>query len=237
MPRVWLVLAIALMSTSVRADDAPVPDGPPGGHLIAEIRELFAKRDYAAARKKLLELYALIPDPALLFTLGQAEFNLRHWRAAIDAYEKFIATNPPEEQVALAQQGIGAARIEMQREAERPLPPPPPKPRRREWFASDTIVVASGGAAVALGAGLFAYGRRLGNDRSGSLADYDDRTERARLLQWTGSGLAVAGVIAAGVAIVRWRLRPDDGNEPRRVPEKKVDVVLTPAGATVSLRW
>src|SRR5207253_9965432 len=124
-----------------------------------------------------------------------------------------------------AQQGIGAARIEMQREAERPPPPAPPAPRRREWFTSDTIVVASGAGAFALGAGLFFYGRHVGNDRSGSLADYDARTDRARLVQWTAGGLAVAGVIAAGVAVVRWRLRPDD------------ELVVTPAGAAVSVAW
>jgi hypothetical protein len=223
--RLSLAIAIALMSTSARADD-PGPDGPVNGDLIREIRELFEKGDYVHAREKVLLAYTLAPSPPLLFVLGQVEFNLRHWQAAIGAYEKFIASGPPEEQIALAQQGIGAARIEMQREAERPPPPAPPAPRHRAWLASDTIIVASGGGAVALGAALFFYGRHVGNDRSGSLADYADRTDRARLLQWTAGGLAVAGAIAAGVAVVRWRLRPDDG-----------EVVVTPAGAAVSFTW
>jgi tetratricopeptide (TPR) repeat protein len=221
--RLSFAIAITLIATSARADE---PEGKIYEPPIGEIRALFAKGDYEGARKKVLEAYAIVPRPELLFVLGQVEFNLRHWQAAIDAYEKFIASEPPEDQVALAQQAIGAARIEMQRAAERPPPPPPPKPRRREWFTSDTIIVASGGGAVALGAALFVYGRHLGNDRAGSLSDYDRRTDRAQITQWTGGGLAIAGVVAAGVAVVRWRLRPDDG-----------EVVVTPTSATVSFAW
>lgn len=220
------ITLIATSATSARGDEPVDPDGKIYQPPIAEIRALFAKGDYEGARRMVLEAYAIVPRPELLFVLGQVEFNLRHWQAAIDAYEKFIASEPPADQVALAQQAIGAARIEMQRAAERPPPPPPPKPRRREWFTSDTIIVASGAGAVALGAGLVFYGRHLGNDRDGSLADYDKRTDRAHIMQWTGGGLAIAGVIAAGVAVVRWRLRPDDG-----------EIVVTPTSATVSFAW
>jgi hypothetical protein len=228
--RLSFAIAITLIATSARADE---PEGKIYEPPIGEIRALFAKGDYEGARKKVLEAYAIVLRPELLFVLGQVEFNLRHWDAAIDAYERFIATNPPEDQVALAQQAIGAARIEKQRPmltkeqlAAMPVPPRPREPRRREWFTSDTIIVASGGGAVALGAALFVYGRHLGNDRAGSLSDYDKRTDRAQITQWTGGGLAIAGVVAAGVAVVRWRLRPDDG-----------EVVVTPTSATVSFAW
>jgi hypothetical protein len=87
-------------------------------------------------------------------------------------------------------------------------------------------VSVSAGATLALGgAGLFYWGRRIGNDRDGSLSDYDARADRARTLQWTGTGLAAVGVVAVGVAIVRWRLRPHD------------EVIVTPGGVSVSVRW
>lgn len=223
--RARAIIAIAMVSAHASADDAPAP---PDDEVMIKIRDLYAKGDLLGVRRELLAAFEATRHPSLLFALGQIEFNLRAWPAAIDFYERFIATNPPQEQIALAQQGIGAARIEMQRERDKPPPPPPPKPRRREWHRSDTIVVAAGGALVALGAGAFIYGRRLGNDHSGTLAAYDERADRARLYQWSGSGLAAAGLIAAGVTVVRWRMRPDDG---------EVAVTATGAGASVMITW
>ncbi len=203
---------------------------PPSDEVMIKIRELYAAGDFEGVRRELLAAYEATQHPALLFALGQAEFNLENWQAAIDYYEKFIATNPPEEQIALAQQGIGAARIEMQRPREQPGPieQPKPVPRKREWQRADTIWMIASGGAVVLGASAFAYGRHLGNDHSGTLADYDDRTDRARLLQWSGGTLVVAGLVAAGVTLVRWRLRPDDG---------EIAVTATGTSAAVSITW
>jgi tetratricopeptide (TPR) repeat protein len=217
-----VVIAIAM---NAYADDTPTP---PDDAVMIKIRELYAKGDLLGVRRELAAAYEATHHPALLFALGQVEFNLRNWQAAIDYYEQFIATNPPQEQVSLATQGIGAARIEAQRERDKPPPAPPPEPRRRAWHRSDTVTVAIGGAAVVLGASAFAYGRRLGNDHSGKLADYDDRTDRARIFQWSGGGLVAAGLVVAGVTIVRWRLRPDDG---------EVAVTANGTGAAVSITW
>ena len=49
------------------------------------------------------------------------------------------------------------------------------------------------------------HGRRLTQDRSGTIADYDRRVQQAQVSRWTGLGVATAGAIAIGVAIVRWR--------------------------------
>lgn len=223
LPRVRVAIAlVAMLCTHAAAD-------PPSDEVMIKIRELYAAGDFAGVRRELLAAYEATQHPALLFALGQAEFNLKNWPAAIDYYEKFIATNPPEEQIALAQQGIGAARIEMQRPAPSPVEPPPlvsPPPRVREWYASDTYWMIASGGAVVLGASAFAYGRHLGNDHGGSLADYDERTDRADLLQWSGGVLAGAGLIAAGITLVRWRLRPHDE-----------EVIITAKGRGVSVLW
>ena len=220
-----LVIAIAAMLATTAHADTPTP---PADDVMIRIRELYAKGDLLGVRRELLAAYESTQHAALLFALGQIEFNLRNWQSAIDYYEQFIATSPPDEQVSLAQQGIGAARIEMQRERDKPPPPPPPKPRRREWIVADTVLVAAGGAAVALGAGAFYYGRYLGNDHGGTLAAYDGRADRARAYQWTGTGLAAAGLVTVGVAVLRWRLRPDDG---------ELAVTASGTGATVSVTW
>ena len=202
------IAAMAISASTVRADDEA---------LMARIRELYEQKDYVGVRRELLAAYERSQEPALLFALGQVEFHLGNYEAAIDYYDRFIATGPGEEQVALAQQAIGAARIRLAQPRQPPAPPPstapppPPPPRRREWYASDTVLVVAGGAAVGLGAGAVWYGRRLGNDRSGLLGEYDDRLARARTYQYTGIGMAAAGALAIGVTLLRWRLRPDDG--------------------------
>src|ERR1043166_6035326 len=92
---------------------------------LARVRELYEKRDFARARDELLEAYKHEPRPELLFALGQVELNMGHFAQAIDYYERFIATNPGADQVALAQQAIGAARARI---AEQPAVVAPRRP-------------------------------------------------------------------------------------------------------------
>ena len=211
---------IALVCTAcvavARADDpAPDPDGP---RIPPTLRKAYEEGDYETVRKELLKAYTLAPSPQLLFALGQVEYNLGNYEAAIRYYEKYIETRPGERETALAQQAIGAARIKLaQPPAEptpQPQPAPEPQPERprvppRQWYAEDTGLVALGGAAVAVGGGLLFYSHQLGDDRSGSLADYDNRVKQSRTTMWTGIGVASAGVVVIGVTLLRWRLRPD----------------------------
>jgi tetratricopeptide (TPR) repeat protein len=182
---------------------------------MERIRQLYAKADYEGVRAELLAAYKDAPEPALLFALGQVELNLGNYKSAIDYYEKFIATRPADEQVALAQQGIGAARFRLS-EPERAPPAPtpleatlavreqpdqPPPPPEKHWTVTHTGFVAFGGAAVLLGAGLLYYSHSLGNDRSGTLMDYDHRLGQARSTRWTGIGIAAAGTLVIGVTL------------------------------------
>ena len=225
-----LGLAVVLAwAVPARADDRPpAPAQSPelAAHL-EKVRQLYAAGDFVHAREELLAAYALDPVPDLLFALGQVEFNLHHYREAIAYYERFTATNPSAEQVALAQQAIGAARMRM----KQPPPAKPPPPRRlppRQWYVSDTALLAVGGATALVGGGLLVQSQRLGSDQSGTLADYDHRLSTAHTMRWIGVGLAAGGAVLAGVVIVRWRLRPDGG---------EVAASVTPTGIGVSGRW
>lgn len=206
------VLALAAPAPALAAP-ASADELTPDFHL-ARARDAHVRGDFAAARAELLAAYQLEARPELLFALGQAELNLGNYDAAIDYYEKFIATNPGDDQVALAQQAIGATRM---RRAQ-PAPAPPlsePVPERlvvvhhRRWKIDDTGLVALGGIAVVLGASLAAYSRHLANDRSGTLSDYDARLENARTTRWTGVGIASGGALLVTAALIRWRVRPD----------------------------
>lgn len=223
-----LVVAIAIGTSPLHADT-------PAEQTLARIRELYASGDYEGVRRELLAAYDRDPDPALLFALGQVELNLGNYAAAIDYYERFITTGPSDEQVALAQQAIGAARMRLANpDAVTPVPTPEPvvEPRRtrRRWTTEDTGLLALGAAAVVVGAGLYTYGYRLGTDRSGTLADYDERLDQARATQWTGVGIASAGALLAGVTVLRWRLRSDGA---------VITAAANPSGASlvVSRRW
>jgi tetratricopeptide (TPR) repeat protein len=212
----WLALAALLIAAPAAAETAD-------DHL-AKVRELYDKGDFGHARDELLAAYQLEPRPELLFALGQVELNLGHFAVAIDHYEKFIATGPAADQIALAQQAIGAARARL---SEKPsVAPPPAPPPHRAWDAIDTTITALGAATLGTGAGLVLYGQHLGHDHSGSLAAYDRRVSRANRTEWIGAGCIAAGALAVGAAVLRWRVH-------------LVDVELQPIAAphTAGVSW
>lgn len=199
------ILAVLLVA-SVAAAQTPAPPPTVDDHL-ARVRELYDRGDFTHARDELRAAYQLEPRPELLFALGQVELNLGNFQVAIRYYEQFIATGPAADQIALAQQAIGAARARL---ATPPAPPPPP-PRHRHWDALDSVLAGAGGAAVLAGAGLVAYGDHLGNDHIGPLSRYERRVDRANRDQWIGAGCIAGGALALGAAVLRWRLHLVDG--------------------------
>jgi tetratricopeptide (TPR) repeat protein len=224
-----VILCLLAVSTVAHADPKRVDA------VMAHVRELFERNELAEARKLLLDTYATSPRPDLLFALGQVEVNLGHYAAAIQYYERFLATGPSSADAALAQQAIGAAREAADREAHKPAPPPPvvlpppPPPRRvHRWDRADTVIAAIGGAVVVAGAGVGIYGYEVGTDRSGTLTEYDDRVDRSLRLQKVGVALCAGGALVAVAALVRWRV-------------KTVEVVAEPrpdgAGVVAVTRW
>ncbi len=213
-----LVIVLVLAPTVARAQEAgsgAAPSPPPSGSAsadsadahLAKARELHARGDFAHARDELLAAYALASRPELLFALGQVELNLGHYRAAIDYYDKFLATNPAEDQAALAQQAIGAARLEL----DRPPPPPPPKPAppkvfAHRWDSIDSTLVAVGGLAALVGGALLYDAHALDGDHAGTLHTYDERFARAETRRLEGIIGISAGVALAAAALVRWRV-------------------------------
>lgn len=227
----WMLrlgLAAAFACALLRLAHADEPEGPPRPPIDI-IRELYAAGDYEGVKRELLKQYALVPDPQLLFALGQVELQLGNYKVAIEYYEKFIATSPSDEQIALAQQAIGAARIKLEQPPPKePEPAPVERHPPRRWKTEDTGLVALGGAAMLVGGGLLYYSHRLGNDHAGALSDYDARLELARTTRWTGIGVGAAGALVVGVTVLRWRLRPDGG---------ELTASLSPTSVTVSARW
>jgi tetratricopeptide (TPR) repeat protein len=199
----------ALVAASLAAPGARAAPGTTVDERIARSRALYDKGDFGHARDELLAAFQLEARPELLFALGQVELNLGHFGKAIAYYEQFLATGPDAEQAALAQQAIGAARARL-------AAPPPALPRarprpHREWDVADSGIAASGAVTLVTGAALLVYSHELAADRNGTLSAYDHRLAKATQSQWLGAGAAIAGALAIGGAILRWRLHFVDG--------------------------
>ena len=61
--------------------------------LLTEGSALYEKGDYAAALEKFNAAYAAYPSPKLMFNIGQADRDLSRPVEALEAFEKFLASN------------------------------------------------------------------------------------------------------------------------------------------------
>jgi tetratricopeptide (TPR) repeat protein len=206
-------LVVLLLTTAARADDSAAAK-----HLAAA-KDAYDHHDFAHARDELLAAYDITPDAQILFALGQVEYHVGNYDAAIDYYTRFVATNPPADQVALAQQAIGAARAA--RAAPRPAPPkvtrPVTLPPHREWDGLDTALLVGGGAALVGGGVAVGLAVKLADDGSGTLHSYDRRLGNATLAREIGIGAGAVGAVAIGVALLRWRIELVPTVGPERV--------------------
>jgi tetratricopeptide (TPR) repeat protein len=196
---VRIVLVLVVVAAAAHA-------GEPGD-LVGQARAAYSRGDYIRARDLLVEAYRIAPRAELLFALGQVEFNLGNFKQAIDYYQRFKQTGPAPEQAALAEQAIGAARIELAR--------PPPQPSRvlvRRWDSDDWAIAGFGGLAFAVAGGFAVRAYELDRDHTGSLRDYDHRLAQVRTAQ-LGVGVAASiGAVLATSAVLRWRLHLVDAS-------------------------
>lgn len=200
--------------------DGAATSAPPARDPAVHAAELFRDGRYAEAAAAFEEAHRQTNDPAFLFGRAQALRRGGNCFAAIEVFEQFIASSPPEPDVQEARRVIAACREilgEGRPEPEpaiEPLPPDPtlepaPEPTdrpQRPWHRD----VAGGvllGTGLALGvSGGAVYGAAFGRagDRSESESQYESRDRSVRNLTITGASLlAVGGVVLVG-AVVRY---------------------------------
>jgi hypothetical protein len=227
MPSSPLSWALALLLAA-----SPPADGQgKGGELSPRARELlevgtraYERGDFAAAIAAFEEGYAVEPAPVFLYTWAQAARYMDDCAKAIELYERFLATDPPEAQRAAAEEYRAKCAPEPT-ESPAALPAPPPQataiePRAvepaapvrdvdapaRERSASrrrvdplGTSLVVVGIAVAGAGLGLTGAGIVAVRAEADATVYEGFRDHHRRKIAFLGSGIPLASI---GVALL-----------------------------------
>lgn len=231
MTRATLAILLLLAAAPAGADPATAE-----AHERAAA-EYFRVGNFEAALVEFRAAYALDPKPDYLYAMAAIEEQRGGCAAAIDLYERFLATDPPAEDVAVAREAIAACKQKLG-VVERPPPEPraepstPPPERRRVPFYRDVLGTSLVGAgAVATGVGLAFY---LGARDEAAAAEepgltreeYDARWRRAQDRRRWATIVGGAGVAVLAAGAVRWVTF-------ERWEETPVSVAIGDGGATL----
>jgi tetratricopeptide (TPR) repeat protein len=236
-----LLILLAALAASLAA--APAHAAPDREAVQASERELragltaYEAADYAVAIEHFERAYALHPSPQYLYAWAQAARSAGDCAAAVDLYQRFIASGATGASLQAAQQNETRCREQLAEAAQAdaaaeasappeptPVEPPivadaptePARPRRRP-DGLGIALVATGGAALGTGAALLAIAsaRRTTQDAA---TDYDrfDALDRQILrldvaggaTLGVGAALAIAGVIRLATKARRNRADP-----------------------------
>lgn len=182
-----------------RAASPPVPLEDPSARIRLEegLAHYEAQRFEDAARA-FADAYAIEPAPFLLYSWAQAERHAGDCSRAIELFERFLATAPPDDQAQRARSkiiecdGIPPAATQPNTpvddtSATDPGPPPPPDPiappTDASPRASDTQPKPSGMSPLALGLGVSALVVGAGMGSAGVLLVDTGGTRRTDALQ------------------------------------------------------
>ncbi len=213
-----LAFWLALRPSTARCQAADAPMKPAAKAHYRTGLDLYGHKDFAAAIHELSAAYALDPRREILFAQAQATRLAGDCPGAAELFEKFLASNPPEQQVEAARIALGRCDQRAPPPAASPppaaiavVPPPPtPPPPRPRWYgdrlglalvAAGTMIGVSGLASMISAANADPDPRA-----QATLTDYADRRSVAEA-RW-GWGLAgmVTGAALVATGAVRFVL-------------------------------
>ena len=169
--------------------------------------------DYATAKAELEAAHAIEPLPVLLYSLGQLERLLDNCEAAVERFEAYLATDPPEKAVEDTRMNIARCEPFLEEKEEDPPPPPivepkpvdspPPPPQKLD--ALGITLTSVGGVLIGVGFGVFggSFAQQNSAERQYLAMDFEQRVGRARVMYWTGVGLVGVGAAVAIAGVVR----------------------------------
>lgn len=237
---VWVVTPLAVQA------QAPAEEPPRESDPEAEAREAFregsdayAEARYGEAMRLFRRAYELSGRAALLYNIGLTADRLRDDAAAVDAFERYLASGEDarrdevERRLAASRARLIARSVPdpdrsdpARSDAGLVDPPPPDGPSRAgPWAVGLTGVALAVGGAVMLAVGA----RQVAdvNDTPDGTRDWSEVSSdasRGRTLSIVGASLLAVGT-AAGVVSVSWRLAtPDRSGDAGSAREQAVTI-------------
>jgi len=223
-------------SLSGSAPTAGSVSDPQAQALVAEAQAAFDASDFDTSAAKLERAFGLEPIPTLLYPWAQAERARGNCTRAIELYQRFLDSGPPQRTAEYARQNIERCRQpdepEVTPEAAPAEVPPSPvvvttdpvpqvrdvepdPPARRAWMRDPAGASLFGGGLAVLTVGAVLLG--VASGQAGRIDDeprYDDYLEeRSRVTAMRNAGLVLASVggacVVAGIARYTWVWRKD----------------------------
>ena len=90
-------VGLLISASSVRAEDKPAAAAQAGGRaedLFGASADAYRRGDFKTAIELLQKVYALDPEPSILYNIGRAYEGLGDLQAAVDNYKKFLEQQP-----------------------------------------------------------------------------------------------------------------------------------------------
>jgi hypothetical protein len=184
--------------------------------LDERVRPLIREGDFVGVAQEYAREYDRTGDPALLFGQAQALRRAGDCKSAIEVFERYVETDPPDADEAAANEAMAACREIV--EAAEPPPPEPtppepepeparaPEPAPRRWYEDPAggALVGIGGVLAVTGAGLFGGAYARPGEQAESEAALEERTRVTRALWGSGLALLVTGGVAIVAGAIRW---------------------------------
>lgn len=174
-------------------------------HLLDHGQELFLAHDYTGAIAAYDAGFALDPHPDFLYAKAQAQRLAGDCPGAIQSYQGFLASSPPDAEAKIARFNIDRCKAD----AERPAAPVE-EYRDTPWYRDVLGDVLAGSAVVAVGVGatyLFVADHHVDNANDADDVDeYVYERDLAHHDRTIGTAVTIVGGALAVGAILRYAL-------------------------------
>ncbi|MEM9454399.1 MAG: hypothetical protein AAGF11_09485 [Myxococcota bacterium] len=208
-------------------------ENPEAQAKLVEAQQAFVDEDFDAAAAAVEEAYIIEPEPMLLLPWAQAERGRGDCAAAVELYQRFLDSDPPERMATPARENMDACQQELDAAAEQEvieddevevveveddssdveqLPPPPPDdpPKAKAWYKDPVggALVGVGVVGIGVGAGLMGAGSSAarGAAEQDSHMDYLGERDRATGLRNGGAvALSIGAALVVG-GVIRYAL-------------------------------
>jgi hypothetical protein len=100
MKKRFLALALGTILGAMSAPALAADTASAGAHFERGVA-LYGEADYKAALTEFKRAYEMAPNPLVLYNIGQTQFQLRNYSAALTSFERYLAeagANPPHAQ-------------------------------------------------------------------------------------------------------------------------------------------